>query len=125
MSLTPSAAANRYNENINAGDIRALATLMSEDHRLIDVAGNIQMGKSACIAAWIGFFKAFPGYHNRFDSYHEFGSVATMTGYSDCPNHPEMTGPAIWTATVMADRLTEWRVYQDTVHNRIHLGIYE
>lgn len=125
MSLTPANAATQFNIHINAADIRSLASLMSEDHRFIDVAGNTVSGKPACIAAWSGFFRAFPGYRNTFDSFHEFGNTVLITGYSDCPNHPELTGPAIWGATVMADRLTEWRVYQDTVHNRIQLGIYE
>jgi ketosteroid isomerase-like protein len=123
--LTPAAAAAEFNAQINAADLRALASLMSEDHRFIDTEGNTVSGKPACISAWSGFFRAFPGYHNRFDSFHEFGSTVLITGFSECPNHPELTGPAIWSATVMADRLTEWRVYPDTVTNRIKLGIYE
>ncbi|MGH3760021.1 nuclear transport factor 2 family protein [Actinophytocola sp.] len=125
MTLTPAAAVTEFNSHINSADLRALASLMSEDHRLIDTMGRMVSGKPACIAAWSGFFRAFPGYRNTFDQFHEFGNMVTITGFSDCPNHPEVTGPAIWTATVMADRLTEWRVYQDTVHNRIQLGIYE
>jgi ketosteroid isomerase-like protein len=125
MKLTPAAAAEEFNSHINTANLRALASLMSEDHRFIDSEGNTVSGKPACIAAWSGFFRAFPGYRNRFDSYHEFGSTVMFTGYSECPNHPELTGPAIWSATVMAERLTEWRVYLDTVSNRISLGIYE
>jgi ketosteroid isomerase-like protein len=123
--LTPATAAQEFNAQINAADVRALASLMSEDHRFIDTEGNMVSGKPACIAAWTWFFRAFPGYRNRLDSYHEFGSTVLITGFSECPNHPELTGPAIWSATVMADRLTEWRVYPDTVTNRINLGIYE
>ena len=124
MSFTPAKAANQFNDHINSADIRALASLMSEDHRFVDSQGNVVSGKPACIAAWSGFFRAFPGYRNTFDRHYEQDNLVTITGFSDCPNHPELTGPAIWTATVMADRLTEWRVHQDTVHNRIHLGIY-
>jgi ketosteroid isomerase-like protein len=125
MKLTPSAAANEFNSHINAANLRALASLMSEDHRFIDSQGNTVSGKPACIAAWSGFFRAFPGYRNRFDSFHVLGNTVTITGYSECPNHRELTGPAIWSATVMGDRLIEWRVYLDTVTNRINLGIYE
>ena len=125
MKLTPAAAANEFNSCINDANLRALASLMSEDHRFIDSQGNTVSGKSACIAAWSGFFSAFPGYRNTFDAFHEFGNTVTITGRSDCPDHPELTGPAIWSATVMADRLTEWRVYLDTVSNRINLGISE
>ena len=125
MRLTPSSAANEFNSHINTANLRALASLMSEDHRFIDSHGNMVSGKPACIAAWSGFFRAFPGYRNRFDSFHEFTNMVTITGFSECPNHPELTGPAIWSATVLGDRLTEWRVYLDTVSNRINLGIYE
>jgi ketosteroid isomerase-like protein len=125
MAFTPANAANQFNDHINSADIRALASLMSEDHRFVDSQGNIVSGKPACIAAWSGFFRAFPGYRNTFDRYYEQDNLVTITGFSDCPNHPELTGPAIWTATVMADRLTEWRVYLDTVTNRMNLGIYE
>jgi len=125
MSLTPAAAAEAFNTHINAADLRGLASLMSEDHRFIDSQGNMVSGKPACIAAWSGFFRAFPGYRNTLDQFFHFDNMVTVTGFSDCPNHPELTGPAIWSATVMADRLTEWRVYLDTVHNRISLGIYE
>lgn len=125
MTLTPAAAANEFNSHINDANLRALASLMSEDHRFIDSHGTMVSGKPACIAAWNGFFRAFPGYRNTFDSFHEFGNTVTITGHSNCPNHPELTGPAIWSATVMADRLTEWRVYLDTVSTRINLGIYE
>lgn len=125
MRLTPTSAATEFNSYINRADLRSLASLMSEDHRFVDSEGNMVAGKPQCIAAWSGFFRAFPGYRNRFDQYFEQGTMVTITGYSECPNHPELTGPAIWSATVLADRLTEWRVYLDTVHNRIQLGIYE
>ncbi len=49
---------------------------MSEDHRFIDSQGNIVSGKPACIAAWSGFFRAFPGYRNTFDRYHEFKTTS-------------------------------------------------
>jgi SnoaL-like domain len=123
--LTPATAADEFNAQINAADLRALASMMSEDHRFIDTQGNVVSGKPACISAWSGFFRAFPGYRNRFVSYHDFDSTVLITGFSECPNHPELTGPAIWSVTVMADRLTEWRIYPDTVTNRIRLGIYE
>lgn len=125
MKLTPASAAAEFNEHINAANLRALASLVSEDHRFIDTVGNMVVGKPACIAAWSAFFAAFPGYRNTLEKFYELDNLVTITGFSECPNHPELSGPAIWTATVMAGRLTEWRVYQDTVSNRMNLGIYE
>jgi ketosteroid isomerase-like protein len=120
----PTAVATEFNDHVNDANLRALASLLSEDHRFIDSLGNMVSGKPACIAAWNGFFKAFPGYRNTFESFHEIGHTVLITGFSDCPNHMELTGPAIWTATVIADRLTEWRVFEDTAINRMALGIY-
>jgi ketosteroid isomerase-like protein len=116
--------ATEFNDHVNEANLRALASLMSEDHRFIDSLGNMVSGKPACIAAWNGFFKAFPGYRNTFERFHEVDHTVVITGFSHCPNHMELTGPAIWTATVVADRLTEWRAFEDTAVNRIALGIF-
>jgi ketosteroid isomerase-like protein len=121
---TPSAVAAEFNDYVNEADLRALASLMSEDHRLIDSLGNMVSGKPACIAAWNSFFQAFPGYRNTFEQFHEADHTVLITGFSECPNHMELTGPAIWMATVITDRLTEWRVFEDTAVNRMALGIY-
>lgn len=123
--LTPIAAVTEYNKYINAADIRSLASLMSEDHRFIDTGGHTVSGKPACIAAWAGFFRKFPGYHNTFTKFIESRNAVTILGYSECPHYAELTGPAVWTATTLADRITEWRVYDDTVSNRLALGISE
>jgi ketosteroid isomerase-like protein len=121
---TPTAVATEFNDHVNEANLRALASLMSEDHRFIDSLGNMVSGKPACIAAWNRFFQAFPGYRNTFERFHEVGHTVLITGFSHCPNHLELTAPAIWTATVIADRLTEWRVFEDTAVNRMALGIY-
>lgn len=118
------AVATEFNDHVNEANLRALASLMSEDHRFIDSLGNIVSGKPACIAAWNGFFEAFPGYRNTFERFYEVGHTVLITGFSNCPNRMELTGPAIWTATVIVDRLTEWRVFEDTDANRMALGIY-
>lgn len=121
---TPTAVATEFNDHVNDANLRALASLLSEDHRFIDSLGNMVTGKPACIAAWNGFFQAFPGYSNTFERFHEVDRTVLITGFSKCPTHRELTGPAIWTATVVADRLTEWRVFEDNIVNRMALGIY-
>jgi ketosteroid isomerase-like protein len=121
---TATSVATEFNDYVNEANLRALASLMSEDHRVIDSLGNMVSGKPACIAAWSGFFQAFPGYRNTFERFHEVGNTVLITGFSHCPNYMELTGPAIWTATVVTDRLTEWRVFEDTALNRMALGLY-
>ena len=65
-----------FNEAINAGNVAALAGLMTDTHRFIDSAGTTVEGKSACIDAWRGFFGTFPDYRNVFDNVEDVGGGA-------------------------------------------------
>ena len=123
MSRSPSELAADFNAAINAADVDALAALMSDDHRFVDSAGGSVSGRPACVEAWRGFFADFPGYRNTFADLHESGGIVTITGRSDCPGQPALTGPAIWRATIVESRVTEWRVYDDTAVNRAQLDI--
>ncbi|MDQ1593754.1 MAG: hypothetical protein QOH40_310 [Arthrobacter pascens] len=111
------------NECISARDVEGLAHLMSEDHTFVDTAGTAVIGRAACLDAWRGFFDAFPGYRNVFKAVTTTGHVVAITGHSVCPGHPELEGPALWTAVIRGDRLSEWRVYADTVEARRRLGL--
>jgi hypothetical protein len=46
-----------------------------------------------------------------------------MIGYFTCSNCESLNGPAIWTAKVENDLVSEWRVYLDTSKNRKTLDI--
>jgi ketosteroid isomerase-like protein len=101
----------RFNDCINSRDLDGLAGLMSDDHVFIDLAGNSFTGKQSCLQAWRGFFDAYPGYRNSFEFVRVDGSVVTIIGRSECPGHPVFEGPALWTAMVEGDRVSQWRVY--------------
>ena len=45
-----------------------------------------------------------------------------IVGYSRCAE-PSLAGPALWTATIDGEVVTEWRVYADTPQTRAVLGI--
>lgn len=96
---------------------------MSEDHTFIDTAGTSVIGRSACLEAWRRFFKAFPTYRNVFEAVSAKGTDFTIKGHSVCPGHPELEGPALWTAVVHSDQVVEWRVYEDTPELRILLRL--
>jgi ketosteroid isomerase-like protein len=113
----------RFNDMINARDLDGLAALLSVDHRFVDSAGNPVVGKDDCIDAWRGFFAAFPAYRNEFDSVRVAGGTIVVSGHSYCPGHPELEGPALWTASVDRDLVSEWRVYDDTPQTRELLGL--
>jgi ketosteroid isomerase-like protein len=118
----PASVAVRFNECINARDIDGLARIMSGDHRFIDTAGEVISGKEACLEAWRGFFESFPDYRNVFTSVIARGEIVTIAGRSEC-SEPSLRGPALWTATIRRDQVTEWRVYDDTPENRSRLPV--
>jgi ketosteroid isomerase-like protein len=113
----------RFNDRINARDVDGLAELMSGDHRFVDSAGEVVSGKDACLAAWRGFFDAFPGYRNVFESVADADGVVTVIGRSVCPALAALDGPALWRAVVTSGLVAEWRVYDDTPESRRHLGL--
>jgi ketosteroid isomerase-like protein len=118
----PAAVAARFNDSINRRDVDGLAELMSENHRFIDSETNTVSGKRACLDAWRGFFGSFPDYRNVFTSLTARDDVVTIVGYSECAE-PSLAGPAIWTAAIQGETVTEWRVYADTPDTRARLGI--
>jgi len=117
------ALAIEFNECINTRDMNALELLMANDHAFIDTAGNAFIGKAACIEAWSGFFGSYPEYRNIFEAVLSRGDRATIVGHSVCPGFPALEGPALWTAIASQQKLTEWRVYDDTPEERRRLGI--
>jgi ketosteroid isomerase-like protein len=66
MTRAPGEVVEAFNAAINARDIDALAALMTDNHEFIDAESASIRGKEACVAAWRGFFAAFPEYRNTF-----------------------------------------------------------
>lgn len=110
-----------FNDAITRADIERLSGLIAPKHRFIDPAGQIVEGREAVVAAWRGFFRAFPGYRNVFEEFRVSGSDAVMRGYS-ISNDSRLDGPALWRAEVVDRHLTLWAVYEDTPENRKNLG---
>jgi ketosteroid isomerase-like protein len=99
-----------FNEAINAGNVAALAELMTDTHRFIDSAGATVEGKAACIDAWRGFFGTFPDYRNVFDNIdHVGGGVVVVRGHSEC-SVVALHGPARWRAVVRDGLVDVWQV---------------
>ena len=119
----PVTTARRFNDTINARDADGLADLMTDDHRFVDVAGTTVVGRSACLEAWRSFFDTFPTYRNEFATVEERNGVVVITGRSVCRDHPDLDGPAIWTARVVGSAVAEWRVHDATAAVRARLGL--
>jgi ketosteroid isomerase-like protein len=116
-------AAIAFNEAINRRDLDALAGLMTDDHAFIDSEDNVLVGKAEVLEAWSGFFRAFPDYRNDWSELKSTEHTLIALGQSVCSTDPALAGPAIWRATIVADQIAEWRVYDDTTSNRARLGL--
>jgi ketosteroid isomerase-like protein len=113
----------RFNHFINTQDLTGLNEMMTEDHAFIDSVGEIERGRKAMIQAWKTFFTLYPSYRNVFQQVTVEGDRVTMLGRSHCQEEPILDGPAIWTAHIRDNLVTEWRVYDDTPENRRTLGL--
>jgi hypothetical protein len=123
MQVTdPKTIALRFNFCINTRDIQGLEHLMANNHVFIDSAGNVQIGKLACLSIWEEFFKMFPDYKNVFSTIRIRDNIIIMMGYSSCSD-PRLDGPAIWSANIQNGKVEEWHVYEDTPLIRLELGI--
>jgi ketosteroid isomerase-like protein len=119
----PESLVVRFNEAINGRDLDGLARLMTDDHAFIDSAGARVDGRQHCLAAWGGFFGAYPDYRNEFASMVlQGGGVVAVAGRSVC-SEPALEGPALWTARTCEGQVAEWRVYEDTLETRVRIGL--
>jgi ketosteroid isomerase-like protein len=112
-----------FNDAINRRDIESLGELMTEGHAFIDSDGRVFAGKDEVLKAWKGFFDAFPDYRNDWSKVMSTGNTVIALGRSACSTEPALEGPAIWTASTAGDKVSEWRVYEDTPRNRARLGM--
>jgi len=111
-----------FNECINRQDIKCLSQLMTDDHTFIDSDDNIMTGKSKMVEAWKEFFRLCPDYKNVFTSMKVVENNVLIKGYSIC-SVKELDGPALWTAKVIDNLISEWRVLEDTKENRLKIGL--
>jgi ketosteroid isomerase-like protein len=112
-----------FNDAITRRDLASLSSLMTDDHAFIDSENNVFSGRDEVLNAWRGFFEAFPDYRNVWASVTSGDRLVIAIGRSVCASEPQLDGPAIWTAKSSGERVSEWRVYEDTLDNRIRLGI--
>jgi ketosteroid isomerase-like protein len=112
----------RFNDCITNRDIDALAALMTDDHRFIDPAGHVVVGKASVLSAWKGFFASFPDYRNVFDRIGPSDGVVVIAGHSTCSDK-RLDGPALWRARVRDGKVAEWQVYDDTPEHRRELRL--
>ena len=111
-----------FNDYITASDLHGIESIITDDHTFIDMQGNEVHGKKTNLEAWSRFFELFPDYENVFEETYVHEMIVTLRGYSSC-SHPRMNTRGIWTAHVIDDKVSEWRIYEDSEENRKLLGI--
>ena len=111
-----------FNDCINNQDIIGLSNLMSDNHVFIDSSDDVHEGKDSIVKGWTDFFRSYPDYRNHFPKIESRENLVLMIGYSTC-SHKPLDGPALWTAKIENDLVTEWRVYLDTKENRAKLKL--
>lgn len=112
----------QFNEYINNQDIEDLANLMADNYQFIDSRDVVHDGKETNVEGWLNFFYQFPDYLNHFSFVESRDNIVFVIGHSTCSDK-RLDGPAIWTAKVENDLVTEWRVYLDTPENREQLEL--
>jgi len=111
-----------FNQRINDRDLEGLAAMMADDHTFIDSSNEVYAGKETMVPNWREFFGSYPDYRNHFEYLETRGDEVFILGHSTCSYQP-LDGPAIWTARVKGELVTEWRVYLDTEQNRNKLAL--
>lgn len=127
---SPAAVVLEFMERINAADVAALCSLMTDDHVFIDGLGNHVEGKDKMRAGWTGYFTWFPDYcvsHEEIfaerDAVAVFGTASgTYAVNGKLPKENYWEVPAAWKAIVRDGLVAEWRVYCDNQPARKLLG---
>ena len=122
ITADPKEVVLQFNEYINAQNPTGLSALMTDDHALFDDGLTIQRGKEKVLDTWRQFFSLFPDYRNVFERIESRDDLVVISGYSVCSDD-RLNGPALWTAKVNDNKITEWRIYEDTLENRKRLDI--
>jgi ketosteroid isomerase-like protein len=122
LVIDPKYVALKFNERINAQDIDGLVSLMTDDHKFIDIPGKITIGREKMMEGWTKFFDSYPDYMNIFSRVESHDNLVLMIGHSECSYDP-LDGPVIWTAYIDNGLVAEWRVYEDNKKIRQKLGI--
>jgi len=113
----PKLIALLFNECINAHDVNGLAELMTPDHTFVEDDGKRVGPKDVVVKAWTEFFAMFPRYRNTFTRVQSRDNEVAILGFAYW-SEDQPFDPAIWTATIVDDRVREWGVHAVSDANR-------
>lgn len=119
---SPEEVVRRFMAAINAHDVEAVLSLMTEDHRFTDAAGGSISGHGPLRAAWQGYFTWFPNYEITAEQVFSRGGTVAVFGHAGGTFAPGVGSvadntwhlPAAWLADVRDGYVAHWRVFCDT-----------
>jgi len=121
MSDSPLATAHAFVAAINATDLAALRTLMTDGHTFTDARGQSFSGAEPMILAWQSFFHAFPEYWIHIDHSLVDGRLVALFGQAGgkwrlgdriLPGVWKVA--AAWFAEVESGKIHRWSLFCDT-----------
>jgi hypothetical protein len=106
---------------INAADLDALRTLMTQDHTFTDARGNRFSGAETMISGWQHFLHAYPDYsidiQQTFQSASHVALFGQASGKWRVDDHvlPQSWNvSAAWLAEIASGKVRAWSVFCDT-----------
>jgi ketosteroid isomerase-like protein len=128
VTADPVIAVRRFIDCINAGDVDALAALMTDDHELVVFDESPLRGRDANVTAWRGYADSYPFYVIAAHRIVERAGAVAVLGHTTgshlgLPDDEERRLSLIWLADVVDGRLRSWRLVQDTPERRQQLGL--
>ena len=121
MARTPApaiAVAVSFVDALNRGDLAALESLMTDDHRLLVFDEAPVHGRATNLDGWRSYLAAYPDYVVYPDRLTEDDNVVAILGHTTgshlgLPDDEEAAEVQLWLATIHEGRVAEWRLLPD------------
>jgi hypothetical protein len=114
------AAALRFVECINAGDSKRLVSMQTEDFTMIDMAGDVFVGRDG----WEGYFEPYPVYKIHPQKILVSGNSVAIVGKttgSHVESKVEVLETILWVAEIRDGLVAKWHIFGDVEETKEYL----
>ena len=99
---------------INAHEVKALVSLMTEDFVFVDSLGNRVDGAKKMAGGWQGYFAMCPDFWVRGDNMAAQSETVLIAGEAGGTiDGQSWRTPAAWKAVVRGRSVSEWQIFAD------------
>jgi hypothetical protein len=102
----------RFIDCINSGDSEGLKALQTEDFTLIDMEGEVTVGRDG----WEGYFSSYPEYKIHVEKILFCGKDVAVIGKttgSHVEPKVEVLETILWLADIKDNLVAKWQIYSD------------